>query len=328
MYTHTNSKRFIQSLLYVSLLALFSSCTSGNAPFSVTDTNRSLEYAMDGKHLFTYNYAVVYPPQGVDTVYKLSGFTHPLRTLEGDTLTNCSPSDHYHHFGMWYAWTKTTFEGKEVDFWNLYKKEGTVRFRRFTEVRPDGFSALLDHVVYPDSPQEKTALTEQLKIQIGKTGRQGYYIDYHTTLRCATSSPITLESYRYGGFCIRVCDSWNGQTAEMLTSEGLDRDKADGTPARWCYFQKDTGKDKESARDDACILIVPYPSNLNYPEPMRVWDSKANNLKGDLMWNFSPTRHQPFTLYPDKELRLSYRIYVLDEPIDASTAEALAREVS
>ena len=46
------------------------------------------------------------------------------------------------------------------------------------------------------------------------------------------------------------------------------------------------------------------------------------------MWNFSPTRHQPFTLYPDRELRLSYRIYVLDEPIDASTAEALAREVS
>ena len=121
MHTHTNSKRFIQTLLYTSLLALFSSCTSDGTPFSVTDTNRSLEYAMDGKHLFTYNYAVVYPSQGIDTIYKRSGFIHPLRTLEGDTLTNCSPSDHYHHFGMWYAWTKATFEGKEVDFWNLYK---------------------------------------------------------------------------------------------------------------------------------------------------------------------------------------------------------------
>lgn len=155
----------------------------------------------------------------------------------------------------------------------------------------------------------------------GKPKQRGYYIDYHTTLRCATSAPVVLESYRYGGICIRVCESWNGQTAEMLTSERLDRNNADGSLARWCYFQKKPGK------DDACILIVPYPSNLNYPEPIRVWDDKANNSRGDLMWNFSPTKRQSFTLHPDQELRLSYRIYVLDESINASTAEALAKEV-
>ena len=45
------------------------------------------------------------------------------------------------------------------------------------------------------------------------------------------------------------------------------------------------------------------------------------------MWNFSPTKRQSFTLHPDQELRLSYRIYVLDESINTSTAEALAKEV-
>lgn len=328
MRRHTYSKRSISlSLLFAGILALLGSCSTDKATFTVTDTDSTLEYAMNGKHLFTYNYATVCPPQGVDTVYKRSGFIHPLRTLEGDTLTNCSPSDHYHHFGIWYAWTKTTFEGKEVDFWNLYKKEGTVRFSRFTEVRPKGFSAVLDHVVYPDSTQEKTALTEELKVSIGEVRQRGYYIDYHTTLRCATSSPITLENYRYGGFCIRVNESWNGETAEMLTSEGLDRDNADASPARWCYFQKTKGNGSEPAADDACILIVPYPSNLNYPEPLRVWDSKVNGPKGDLMWNFSPTRHKAFTLLPGKELSLSYRIYVLDAPIDASIAESLARKI-
>lgn len=313
--------------LYASILALFFSYASASAENSVTKTDSTLEYAMDGKHLFTYHYGMVYPPQGVDSVFKRSGFIHPLCSLKGDTLTNCSPADHYHHFGLWYAWTKTTFEGKEVDFWNLYKKEGTVRFRKFDEIGPDGFSALLDHVVYPDSSEEKTAMTEHLRIHMGKAGKSGYYIDYHTTLRCATASPVVLEQYRYGGFCIRVCESWNGQTAEMLTSEGADRDNADGTQARWCYFQKHTGRDKGAAQEDACILIVPYPSNLNYPEPMRVWDSKLNKPAGDLMWNFSPTRHQAFTLQPDRELRLSYRIYLLDEPIDASAAETLAGQI-
>lgn len=303
------------------LLLLFSSCSSRRTPFSVTDTGTTLEYALNGQPLFTYHYATYYPPQGIDSVYKRSGFIHPLRSLQGEVLTNCSPSDHYHHFGLWYAWTKTTFEGEEIDFWNLYKREGTVRFRQMTDVQADGFAAELDHVVHPDSPREQVAMTEQLRLQLGCAGEGGYYIDYHTTLRCATSVPVTLECYRYGGFCIRVSERWNGETAEMLTSEGADRDHADASTARWCYFQKQKGQ------GNACLLIVPYFSNLNYPEPLRVWDSRANGSKGDLMWNFSPTKRQPFTLQPGQELTLAYRIHVLGERINAATAEELAHKV-
>ena len=42
------------------------------------------------------------------------------------------------------------------------------------------------------------------------------------------------------------------------------------------------------------------------------------------MWNFSPTKQQAFTLEPGKELSLSYRIYVLDKKINATTAEVLS----
>ena len=96
MRRHTYSKRSISlSLLFAGILALLGSCSTDKATFTVTDTYSTLEYAMNGKPLFTYNYGMVYPPQGVDTVYKRSGFIHPLCSLEGDTLTNCSPSDHY-----------------------------------------------------------------------------------------------------------------------------------------------------------------------------------------------------------------------------------------
>lgn len=249
----------------VFFISLFlGSCRPSETSCSVVDTGKALDYKMGDKLLFSYNYATVYPAPGVDSVYKRSGFIHPLKTLKGEVMTNCSPADHYHHFGLWYAWTKTTFEGHEIDFWNLHKKQGTVRFRNFERVSDNGFVATLDHVVYPDSPAEKVAMNERLEISIGTTSLPGYYIDYHTTVRLAGSSPITMEVYRYGGICIRTREDWNDQTAEMLTSEGLSRDEADGSRARWCYYQGKAGNEK------ACILIVADPSNLNYPEPLRV----------------------------------------------------------
>ena len=137
----------------VFLISLFlGSCQPSETSCSVVDTGKTLDYKIGDKLLFSYNYTTVYPAPGVDSVDKRSGFIHPLKTLGGEVMTNCSPADHYHHFGLWYAWTKTTFEGNEIDFWNLHKKQGTVRFRNFEHVSDNGFVATLDHVVYPDSP--------------------------------------------------------------------------------------------------------------------------------------------------------------------------------
>ena len=269
----------------VFLISLFlGSCQPSETSCSVVDTGKTLDYKIGDKLLFSYNYTTVYPAPGVDSVYKRSGFIHPLKTLGGEVMTNCSPADHYHHFGLWYAWTKTTFEGNEIDFWNLHKKQGTVRFRNFEHVSDNGFVATLDHVVYPDSPAEKVAMNERLKINIGTTSLPGYYIDYHTTIRLASPSPITMEAYRYGGICIRTREDWNDQTAEMLTSEGLSRDEADGSRARWCYYQGKAGNEK------ACILIVASPSNLNYPEPLRVCTELFMMIKV----LYTPTEHAYF----------------------------------
>ena len=94
----------------VFLISLFlGSCQPSETSCSVVDTGKTLDYKIGDKLLFSYNYTTVYPAPGVDSVYKRSGFIHPLKTLGGEVMTNCSPADHYHHFGLWYAWTKTTF---------------------------------------------------------------------------------------------------------------------------------------------------------------------------------------------------------------------------
>src|SRR5678816_2620607 len=55
--------------------------------------------------LLTYQFKTVYPPAGQDTNYKRSGFIHPLYTPHGQVLTRIQPPDHYHHYGIWNAWT-------------------------------------------------------------------------------------------------------------------------------------------------------------------------------------------------------------------------------
>src|SRR5690606_2363902 len=116
------------------------------------------------KDLLQYNFKTVYPPKGVDTAYKRSGFIHPLNTPSGHALTRINARDHYHHWGMWHPWTHVLFEKDTVDFSNLRDRKGTVRFGGFTAIDKGGvyagFSALHEHVAFKKDGSEKTAINE------------------------------------------------------------------------------------------------------------------------------------------------------------------------
>lgn len=308
----------MKTTFFLSILVLFlSSC---QVSIHHVDNGNTLEYKLGDRSLLTYNYATVYPRAGVDSIYKRSGFFHPVNTILGETLTNLSPSDHYHHYGLWYAWTKTTFEGNEIDFWNVVKRQGTVSFREFTNISDSGFSAVLDHVAYPDSTARQTVMIENLEIKLGEPSCTGYYMDYISTIQCATNHPVILENYRYGGLVIRTREDWTPERTSFMTSEGFTQKDADNTDARWAYFQGKTGQ------GNACVLILSNPSNLNHPEPLRIWDEKANSGKGDMMWNFSPTKKKSYTLTPSDKLRLHYRIFIFDKLITSEEAENLWKD--
>lgn len=99
-------------------------------------------------------------------------------------------------------------------------------------------------------------MNERLEINIGTTSLPGYYIDYHTTIRLASPSPITMEAYRYGGICIRTREDWNDQTAEMLTSEGLSRDEADGSRAPLVLLPRESRK-RKGLYPNRCLPFQP-----------------------------------------------------------------------
>ena len=200
----------------------------GNAQVEVDDDGASLRVRIGDKPVLAYRYALQGVPEGVDEIYDRSGFIHPLWSPEGAVLSRIQPPDHYHHYGLWNPWTRTEFEGKEVDFWNLAKGQGTVRARQVIERTTGplfgGFKALLDHVI-TDSSGETVAINEQWEIKVWKVDpdRKLWLIDFVSTMNPATDKPLTIKAYRYQGFSLRATEQWNDETATLLTSEGYEK---------------------------------------------------------------------------------------------------------
>lgn len=284
----------------------------------VVDRDGALRITDQGRDVLQYNYQTVYPPAGVDTVFRRSGFIHPLWSPDGHVLTRINPPDHYHHVGIWNPWTDVLFQGKIVDFWNLVKKEGTVRFAKFISKEQGavygGFKALQEHVVLNDPAREKVALDEVWDVRVYNVGPRMWLWDFTSSLNCATPDPVVLKEYRYGGFGFRATGDWNNQNSRVLTSEGKGRKEADASRARWCMIDGDV-KGGHSG-----ILFMGYPANYNFPEPMRVWPVDANK-RGDVFFSFSPTRNMDWPLQPDRNYVLKYRMLVYEGSITPAQAE-------
>lgn len=278
-----------------------------------------LVLGLSGKELLRYNYKTVYPPEGVDTVFRRSGFIHPLRTPSGKVLTRIQPPDHYHHVGIWNPWTKVEFEGRDLDFWNLYKQEGTVRFAGFTgKVQGPvyaGFRALHEHVVLREKTEDEVALHEVWDVRTYPVSDGMYICDFTSSLNCAGESPFTIKEYRYAGFGFRATEQWTNRNSSVLTSEGKTRKDADGSTAKWCIVSGETDGSETG------ILFMSYPANYNFPEPLRIWPEDANGGRGDMFFNFAPTKTTDWHLEPGKTYTLRYRMLVFDGSLDASAAE-------
>jgi len=272
--------------------------------------------------LLTYQFKTVYPPAGQDTNYKRSGFIHPLYTPHGQVLTRIQPPDHYHHYGIWNAWTHTFFEGDTVDFWNIKGKQGTVRFAKFTSKISNEkyaeYTALQEHVVFKKDKTEKVALNEWQTVRVYDPVKDGdyYVVDITSKMECASQSPLLIVAYRYAGFGWRATEYWDKNNSEMLTSEGRTRDNTDNTKGRWIVVYGSLPDN-----DEGGIVMLSHPTNYNHPEPMRIWDKKQNGGRGDVFASFAPTKDKDWLLEPGKTYTLKYRLVVFNGKFDAVKAE-------
>jgi hypothetical protein len=283
-----------------------------------------LSLKFQDKPILDYQFETVYPPEGINPLFKRSGFIHPLCSPGGEVLTRIQAPDHYHHYGIWGPWTKTHIEGREVDFWNLMKGQGTVKFSGFlSEVEGpvfSGFKAFQKHIDFGGRGEDQVAINEVLDVRAWNIDQQGkvWLVDYTTTLNTPLDSGIMLDAYRYGGgIGFRATEKWHKDNSTVLTSENKDRANADGTKARWCLVEGESA----TSEGRSGILFMGHTANREFPEPMRVWPVNQNRGRGDLYFEFCPIRNTDWMINKGNDYTLKYRLLVFDGALSVEEAE-------
>lgn len=281
------------------------------------ESDEQLEVYQNGTKIIGYQTALKGVPEGVSEAYQRNGYLHPVNTPKGKRLTRIQPEDHYHHYGIWNPWTHTLFEGDTLDFWNLNKKQGTVRFAKLLKKNTgpvfSEIEVLHEHVVLKDGAN-KVALNEIQNIKTTPLSETQYLMDITINYECATEESFKIIQYRYGGFGWRTTEEWDNQNSRVLSSEGKTRKTADGSTARWCIVDGKLDEGRGGA------LMLSHPDNYNHPEPLRVWPENQYD-RGDLFVNFATTKTTDWTFEPGKKYTLKYQLIVYDGTMETTTAE-------
>lgn len=257
------------------------------------------------------------PNDKVDRKFLRSGHIHPVRTPAGTVITASYPSNHLHHHGIWAPWTKTEFQSRHPDFWNMGQGTGKVEFaelvRAWSGPVHGGFVAKQRQIDL-SAPSPVTALNETWEVtvyDVAGAGTPMRVFDLVITQTCATDDPLILSEYRYGGLGFRGHDEWDGvANAFFLTSEGeTDRAKGDTSRARWVHI----GGRIQGAL--AGIGILGHPGNFRAPEPLRL------NPKEPFVC-FAPTQLGEFRIEPGQPHVMRYRFVVTDGAPDRDLLEA------
>ncbi len=269
------------------------------------ETPDYIEVSRGDTPVLRYHKAEMPPPEGASPAYRRSGFIHPLRSPSGAVVTSIHAPDHIHHMGLWHAWVRTEFRGRNVDFWNLRKSQGTVRFVEMIDraEAPDqvGFTVGQQQVALPheDRPAE-VVLAEELRISVGGD-ESANIVDYILTQTNVTDAPLEMPAYRYGGgLAFRGPQSWGKTNDAYITSEGLDRTKGHATRGRWCTMHGPT------ENGEATVVIMGHPSNHDAPQRMRIWE------KGHVFFNYVPAQEHAWSIAPGESSTLQYRVMVFD----------------
>lgn len=283
------------------------------------------------KTMLRYNGAKTALPQGYDAAFARGGYLFPLLTPAGLDVADDYPPMHKHHHGLWFAWTKTSFDGRKPDFWNMGGKTGAVEFVSLDDVFAGslaaGLSATHRQVDYTAKPA-KAALNETWNV-IAYTsavgGKSAFVFDIAITDTCASDAPLGLPKYHYGGIGFRGRRNWNptdprtDKTApySVITSEGKDRTTSNESTATWCAMSGPADTSAGSA--PVTFALIDHPANFRSPQPLRVHPTEP-------FFCYAPQQQGDFQIEPGKPYTVRYRAVIADGAPDQALLKRLATD--
>lgn len=307
----TDSKEMNRNLAIIVLFALGAHMSS--AETICRETEEHLVITRNGQHVLTYQKKAKVP-EGVEEKYARSGFIHPISTPSGRVVTDDYPVPHHsHQNGVFFAWRKASFKGKELNFWE--PSEAKVKHVKVLDVFNNpghaGFRVVRSHT---DGAEQ--ILREVWTVTVSEPNG---HIDITSAQDCVANSPLKLEKFHYGGMAIRGSRQWfpgaKGfvENCKMLTSEGKTQANGNHTRPKWVSIGGLVDK------APVAITFIPRPSNFRYPQHVRLHPKMP-------YFCFIPTVEEPFEIKPGTAWISQYRIVVQDGEPDADKLNALQKE--
>jgi Methane oxygenase PmoA len=305
------------------LFTLLSGAALAGPAVSAKREGTQVVFRAGEKEMFRYHgEPAPLPRPDIKEAFRRGGYLHPLYTPSGKLVSDDYPPQHIHHHGVWWAWTKTKFEDREPDFWNMGQNKGRVEFVALDEVwERDGTAGLKARHRFVDllATPPKTALFETWEIRATSAADEKsprYIIDFTSTQTCAGEAPLKLPKYHYGGIGFRGHRSWDhGNTpCEFLTSEGItDRIKGNESHGKWLW----TGGPVDGSTVGLTILC--HPKNFRFPQPMRLNPTEPFVC-------FAPQQDGDMEIKPGEPYVSRYRLVITDGKPSREEADAWWKE--
>jgi len=263
-------------------------------------------------------------PAGVDGSNSRTGYLYPVYTPNGVLVTDDYPPDdeieqmHLHHHGTWGAWTRTQFNGHEVDFWNPWG-QGRVDLE-YVEAPWQGpvHAGLVATLTHEDIGEGGTmALTERWVVRVYSThiGAAPYFVFDLESMQQAVDAPLRLETYHYGGFAVRGAREWRGGKFQFITSEGDTNQPDENTAPRanWVHLGGQVGT------QTAGYALLGHPANYCSPQGLRLHPT-------DPYFSILPVVRngcEPFDIVSGTPYVSRFRLVTSDGPADTGLLDRL-----
>ncbi|HSP42665.1 MAG TPA: DUF6807 family protein [Luteolibacter sp.] len=302
----------------LTTLATTAALVADNAWTTVEEDGRVLA-KLNGKTVLGFQKEPLGDPKGGEK-FAGSQFIHPLATPSGFVTTELQPSDHLHHFALWWPWKFIEVDGKRHNSWEIQNGEGAHVADGVEVVSkgPDSIQwRIAGHVEARGKDTEpRVVIRENTDLAMSLLDDQTIALDL-TIRQRPDNAKVVIGKNHYSGLGWRGTPEWNGENSKLVTSEGHNRDNGNGQPVRWILI---TG---EQPGGKASVVLMSAASETGEAERMRVWNAKMHS--GHHFVNLNPVAQQSIPLdeeHPAVSQR-RYRIVTSDREIDTQQAEAL-----
>lgn len=331
-------------LIAFSLLATSAKCDD-LIHAVISNDGKSLHFKIENQPVFSYNHKTVEPPNGIDEIYRRSGYIHPAYSPNGKIVTDDFSDDHAHQHGIFFAFVKAKTGKSVVDFWNQHSKKGNVEHSSILSIDQEQHIAKLklNHIQLlppkptkpkklalnetkennpkPNNPKPKSAKPNPIKQTIfeetwtiSATKQSGcFVIELKSEIKNVTPETILIQKNHYGSFGLRGAGAWREpqeSNLEFDTSSGKKRMDGNQSPESWAAMSGLVEKEK------CGVAVICSQKNFRFPQPVRLHPTMP-------YFSFAPMATAPFEIKPQEMFESKYRIVTFDGKLDPKTINRL-----